>query len=250
MILTCFPKNSVWLSLTTAPALLLKKFKTPSLFDYLFVLLLWLPIEFGLLNDLDLPPGSGFLSPMNLMALSILIFAYLVIRQFDIGYSFRLKGEDIRIVILDFLLFFLIAVIIGMITGFLHISERIPDFGNIFARFAAIFFFIAIPEELLFRGVIYRLLLKQFHGKPYAVGKALVISSLIFGLAHGNNAVPPFLNISFGALGVWHVPWVYILLAAIAGVFYGLVFIRTKKIIAAAVLHLLVDWTWFVFFNG
>jgi membrane protease YdiL (CAAX protease family) len=107
-----------------------------------------------------------------------------------------------------------------------------------------------LPEELLFRGVVYKLLVKQFQGKKWAVGNAMIVSSLIFGLTRGNSATPPYWDLSFGNFGIWHFPWAYVLLSSVAGYFYALVFIRTQKITAAAILHLLVDWTWLIFFHG
>ena len=191
---------------------------------------------------------------MNRFLISIpallLIFSYLVVREFDIGFAFHLKGDDLRTVVLNFLLYFFTAIIIGMILGFLHISDRVPSLGQMISRFIIIFFFIAIPQELLFRGVIYRLLLRQFKGRRYAQGKALAISSLLFGLALGGTPSSPFIAIHLGALAVWQAPWAAMLLASIAGAFYGFVFIRTKNIIAAAALHVLVVWSWLIFFSG
>ena len=77
---------------------------------------------------------------------------------------------------------------------------------------------------------------------------ALLISSIIFGLAHVNNSNPPFILMHlFGT--DWSIPWAYVILATIAGGFYGLAYIRTGSILAPAILHAMVDGWWAYFFN-
>lgn len=247
---TGFAISGLWLAVVLAILFFMKQKSAPHALDYLLVLLLWLPSEFGLLQSLSIPPVSGLAHPLSMIAIFILAVFYIVIRQFDIGFTYRLKANDYRIIVLNFLLFFMIAVIIGSLTGLIHVSDRLPDFSEIVIRFAVIYFLIALPEELLFRGVIYKLLIKQLQGKKWAVGKAMIFSSVLFGLAHSFSANSPYWNIFLGSIGVWHFPWAYVLLSSVAGYFYVLVFIRTQKITAAALLHLLVEWTWFVFFNG
>ena len=242
--------GALWLILAIGFIFLLQRRQAPSVFDFLYVIILWLPFEFSLTGGISVPAGAGVVQPFAIVSLLLLIFAYLVVRGFQVGFSFHLKGDHARIVVLNFLLFFFSAIIIGMVTGALFISDRMPSVWQMVSQFVFIFFFIAIPEELLFRGVLYRLLAAQFKGRRYAVGKALVVSSVAFGLAQANNPAPPFIAIHLGALGTWQAPWALMLLATIAGAFYGLVFIRTKNIIAAAVMHLLVNWSWLIFFNG
>jgi len=242
--------GGVWLVISTIMLFFLRRREAPAIIDYVYVIVLCVPIEFSLIGGMAVPPGAAIVQPFSVISLLLLIFSYLVVREFEVGFSFHLKGDDFRIVVLDFLLFFFIAVIVGMLTGVLSVSDRLPSLGQMVSQLVFIFFFIAIPEELLFRGVIYRLLVAQFKGRPYAVGKALAVSSILFGLANGGNSSPPFIAIHLGVLGTWQAPWAFMLLATIAGAFYGLVFIRTKNIIAAAAIHLLVDWSWFVFFSG
>ncbi|MBN1560647.1 CPBP family intramembrane metalloprotease [candidate division KSB1 bacterium] len=239
--------SGTWLGILAFLVLLLPQRQAPHALDYLLVLLIWLPIEIGLLHGVSIPPARGLVNPLELVGLVVLIYAYLVVRTFEVGFSYRLSGEDYRVVILDFIVFFLIAIIVGMLTGFLSIARHMPSFTDLLIRLAAIFFFIALPEELLFRGVIYKLLEKQFKGK-HRVRTAMIVSSVIFGLAHSNNRVAPFLTIEIGGRA-WDIPWVYVLLATVAGFFYCFVFIRTKKITAAAAIHLLVDWAWYAFFD-
>ena len=111
-----------------------------------------------------------------------------------------------------------------------------------------IFFFTGIPEEFIFRGILYNLLARTIQGK-HAQWIALASSSVIFGLAHLNNHTPPQVEVHL--LGFQYmVPWAYLILATIAGWFYGLAYIRTGSILAAALLHAMVDGWWRYFFGG
>ena len=242
--------SAVWFIIALLMIVLSGSKTFPSLFDYLFILLAWLPVQFAVFANVTLPAVQPFVQPFAIISVLFLLFAYPVLRQFNIGYSFNLKWDDYRIVVLNLLLYFFIAIIISVLGGFLTITDRMPSLGQTTLQLIRIFYLIAIPEELLFRGVIYRTLVKHFEGRSYAVGKALVISSVVFGLSRAFHPIAPTININFGSLGVWQMPLANMLLTTVAGFFYGLVFIRTKKIFAAAVIHLLVEWIWLVFFNG
>ena len=65
----------------------------------------------------------------------------------------------------------------------------------------------------------------------------LVAASLVFGAAHLDNGP--------------HAPdWRYGVLASLAGLAYGWVYLRTRRILAPAIAHTLVDVTWSLFFKG
>ena len=91
--------------------------------------------------------------------------------------------------------------------------------------------FIAVPEELLFRGIIQNLLEKEI-GRP---GLALGVAAVIFGAAHLNNGPSP--------------DWRYFLLATLAGMVYGRAYARTRNLMAPALVHTLVDVAWRGFFR-
>ncbi len=77
---------------------------------------------------------------------------------------------------------------------------------------------------------------------------ALVVASVIFGLSHLDNPNPPFLPVTLWGRH-YAVPWLYVVLATIAGIFYGLAYRRTGKITASALVHCLVDTWWALFFR-
>jgi len=222
-----------------------------TIWDALLILFLWLPVEFGFVPELGIPQAQSVVSLYLLIGLNILLYIYLIVRQLpDTGYTFRLKDHEWRTAIMNFLILLVIVIVIGLLTQFITFSRYMPSFGEMIQKLLFICFFVALPEEILFRGVILNLIEKRLSGLKNAAVTAVVISSVIYGLAHGNNANSPFFDISLGSLGVWQVPWAFIILTTIAGFFYGLTYIKTRKIFAAAIVHLLINWVWFVLFSG
>jgi membrane protease YdiL (CAAX protease family) len=219
--------------------------------DVVLILFLWFPIEFSWTPNLDLPPVHSLANAYKLIGLTLIIYFYVVVRNLpDVGFTYQLTKNDLWIGIKKFLLFMPFALLIGFPTNFVELSTQLPEFDVMIPSLLGIAFFIALPEEILFRGVIHNLIEKRLSNKKHGLFIALTISSIIFGLAHGNNHNPPFIDINLGKLGIWQAPWVYILLATIAGFFYGWAYIKTRKVSVAAITHLLVDWFWSNFFSG
>jgi uncharacterized protein len=94
------------------------------------------------------------------------------------------------------------------------------------ASFIAIFLTIAVPEELLFRGLIQNFLQKTWQ-RAFV---ALVVTSIVFGLAHLNNGPSP--------------DWRYAVLASIAGFFYGRAYLQSGGLMAPALVHASIDAVW------
>ncbi len=61
--------------------------------------------------------------------------------------------------------------------------------------------------------------------------RALPITSLLFGLAHFNKRAAYF-------------NWRYVILAALAGVFYGRAWLAQRRLPASAITHATVDTIW------
>ena len=197
------------------------------------VLFIWYTVEFGAAPDVGLPVGASLIGYLKLAL--IVLFLYVVTlsqRLPEVGFTFLLNRRDWREVLINFVLFGVIAIPIGLITGFIKPSTVLPSLLEIVGRGVFIFLFIALPEEILFRGVIHRYLERVLRWSPLAT---LILSSVIFGASHLNN--PP--NVGY-----------YFILATIAGFFYGRTFVRTGKVVPAALVHLAVDWMWSVFFAG
>ena len=187
-------------------------------------IILWLPIEFDLLPQLRLPPSDG-LRAAPFAALAAGLYLFLVACPLDrIGYTFQLSRRDFRVAVIATVAFAIIGVPIGLATGFLEWNPR-PDAVRLAVAPFAIYLATGVPEEFLFRGLIQNALER-------VIGRAaLPLASIIFGLAHLPDPR-------------------YVLLATLAGLAYGWVYMATRRITASAVTHALVDWIWVVLLRG
>jgi len=221
-----------------------------TLWNALVILLIWLPVEFSLVPKISVPVVAG-VDYFKLSAIVEGLYLFIVFKPVDgFGFNFLWTKEDLKKVVYYFGIFILFfAIPIGMPFHFIRQTPHLKPWYEWIVQYIAIFLFTGIPEEILFRGMIHNFLQKTIRGKN-GLWIALAISSVIFGLAHGDNHAAPFFDISFGPLGVWHLPWVYVILAAIAGWYYGLTYIRTGKVTAGALVHAFVDTWWSIFFNG
>jgi len=187
-------------------------------------IVLWLPIEFNLLPQLRLPPPDG-LRAAPFAALATGLYLFLVACPLDrIGYTFRLSRRDVGIALIATAAFAVVGLPIGLLTGFLEWNPR-PDALRLAVATIAIYLATGVPEEFLFRGLIQNTLER-------AIGRAaLPIASVVFGLAHLPDVR-------------------YVLLATLAGLAYGWVYLATRRITASAVTHALVDWIWVLLLRG
>jgi uncharacterized protein len=92
------------------------------------------------------------------------------------------------------------------------------------------FLLVAIPEEIFFRGVLQNLLETRLGQRS-----ALLLASLLFGLGHFNK----------GAAFNWR----YVLLATIAGIFYGRAWRAQRHLLASIITHTAVDVAWSLWFR-
>ena len=127
----------------------------------------------------------------SLALLGTTIFAFAVLYSFYkwINDDFRLAKDKAgmkRGVLITFLTFAPVYVLADIITYFGHITDADLQFeysSNLFPIFVICFVVVSpIMEELLFQGIIQGGLLKKLN--PYV---AIIITSGLFSLAHGNN---------------------------------------------------------------
>lgn len=171
------------------------------------------------------PPGLAALGKIALLDAGI--YGFLAVRQLDgVGFDLRLKRHDLRAGLREFLFYALIALPLGLGLGFLHAHAVWPNPLRAIAGFVFTFVFIAIPEELFFRGWLQNLLERRLGRMG-----ALLLTAAIFGLAHWNKRTTSF-------------NWRYVLMAALAGVFYGRAWRDRRRVGASAVTHTTVDTLW------
>ncbi len=171
------------------------------------------------------PPHLAVFSKMLLLDAGI--YGFLMIRQLDgVGFDLRLRLRDAGIGLRELLIYTPIALALGLSLGFLHIHPGWPRLTQLLSAFVFTFFFIAVPEELFFRGWLQNLLERRMGRYP-----ALFFTAALFGLSHFNKRVA-------------HFNWRYVLLAALAGIFYGRAWRQERRVGASALTHASVDTIW------
>ena len=155
------------------------------------------------------------------------IYGFALVRKLNgTGFDLRLRMRDVGIGLREVVFYTPIALALGLSLGFLHLHAAWPSPGSIAGAWVFTFFFIAVPEELFFRGWLQNLLDRRMGRYP-----ALMLTSVLFGLAHFNKRAV-------------HFNWRYVLLAAVAGFFYGRAWRRDRRVGASAVTHASVDAIW------
>ena len=176
-------------------------------------------------------PYAGISGLSKLVLVDLALYGYLVIRQLDgIGYDLRPKVSDVAIGMREFVFFAPIAIVLGLSLQFLHWHRAMPRLGLAIGAWAFTFLFIAIPEELFFRGLVQNLL-----ERAWGMRASLGVTSILFGLSHFNKR----LGTLSGGFN-----WRYVLLATIAGVFYGRAWLARRRLMASAITHTSIDVTW------
>jgi len=154
------------------------------------------------------------------------IYAFLAMRELDgVGFNLRLRRHDFAIGLREFVFYAPIAIPLGLTLGFLHLHAHWPPLAAA-DTFLFTFFFIAVPEELFFRGWMQNLLERRIGRYP-----ALLLAAILFGLSHWNKR-----TVSFN--------WRYVLLAALSGIFYGRAWRQERRVGASAITHATVDTAW------
>jgi len=190
----------------------------------------WYAVEFDRLPALPLLRGGP--SYFHLAAIPLFLWLMLLSGRFpDLGLTFRWTGRDLLAILVHLAGFAAFALPFGWLTGFLTPASTHPGLPEALLRLLAIYLFIALPEEILFRGALHVHLQRALGWPPL---RTLLLSSLLFGLAHLNN--PPKVEL-------------YAVLATVAGFFYGRTYLQTGKVTTAAMVHALVDWVWGLLFS-
>ncbi len=154
----------------------------------------------------------------------------LVKRRFPgLGFGFVPSLREMRIGALNFLLFIPLGGALGVALHLFNYVGRSLWQGPLV--FVGYFLVVALGEEFAFRGIL-QPSLERATGRPQL---ALVITSVCFGIAHlwfrGNFGFPN---------------WRMMIVAGVAGWFYGRAFRQANSIRAAMVAHSLVVTVWLV----
>jgi uncharacterized protein len=179
----------------------------------------------------DLWPAPAPGAFPKLFLADIALYCFLIGRRIEgMGYSLIPTRSAFLIGFREWLFYFPIAVLLGEGTGFIHFHRIIPHLSSFFAAILITSLLIALPEELFFRGILQNLLETRL-GR----NSALIAASILFGLSH----------FSHGSAFNWR----YVLLASVAGIFYGRAWRANRHIFAAVVTHTAVDVVWSLWFR-
>jgi uncharacterized protein len=176
------------------------------------------------------PPLEHTLS--ILMAVSTAVAGYILLRGLEgVGYRAEWRRGFGFQFASNFVLFAIIAIPLGLKIGFLTFDPTIARVRSIPVAGVGILFFTAWPEEFFFRGIVQNCLARTFKNQ----WAGLALAAVIFGFSHILHSPAP--------------NWRYVLLATIAGVFYGRVWMKTGSIFPGVLVHALVDLSWHILFR-
>ena len=129
------------------------------------------------------------------------IYGFIALRQLEgTGFDLRLRLRDAAIGLRELAWYTPHCAGAGPGPGFSASARGWPGLMPIAGAWLFTFFFIAVPEELFFRGWLQNLLERRM-GRA----AALFLTAILFGLAHFNKRAA-------------HFNWRYVLLAAVAGI--------------------------------
>jgi membrane protease YdiL (CAAX protease family) len=196
--------------------------------DWLILLVLGLAVD---LRWFDRSWPDGWRALNELLLVDAGLYGFLAIRQLSgTGFDFHLKWSDWKTGLRELVFFTPIVLALGLALGFIHPHRNLPGIGSALLRWAGIFFFTAVPEELFFRAWVQNQLERRVGRRA-----ALLIASVLFGLSHFNKRSA-------------HFNWRYVVLATIAGVFYGRAWREKRRVPASTITHASVDWVWGLWF--
>ena len=154
------------------------------------------------------------------IALPLVVFS----RCLDIkkvGFDFDIRSKDLWYFIVGISTIFFVHCMVRMSVG----AFQIPSFSFFkwIYKIAYVTFIIALPEELLMRGIGIPVLEEKFSHSSNKTMIAIMVISILEALLHYR------LNI-FAMIFI-----------ALSGLMYGYLFVKTRKLIAPVLTHVLVD---------
>lgn len=171
----------------------------------------------------------------QLMWIRLGLMAVLSIRGMgDIRFSFVPAGHEWLVGARFYAYFLPVAVALAYLLDFVHYHPQQLDWWKflllLIGTFFAFLWVVALAEEFFFRAFLQVLLAKSLHNE----WAGLIIASALFGTAH----------LWFRSFPNWR----FAIVGGVAGVFYGLAFLKARSIRASMVTHALVVTTWRMFF--
>lgn len=213
----------IYTMLPAACAFLIRATKPPVWADFAIILLLWLPLEFSI-GERWTPKGAQGLLHMAAYGVSVTLglVIFLLFRRLDgMKYNLPRSWRDPANLGIGFAIAAAVLIPVGRATGFLSAGHWPRRWSSLGLEYLVILAATALPEEILFRGLIQNSLMQRLGART----PALLLAALIFGCAHLDNGPGPGPN------------WRYMIVATIAGLIYGKVFEKSSSIFASACMR-------------
>ena len=201
--------------------------------DLLVIAGMWVAIKFGPSRTIWPYPGGRLSYILTiLLAVNSAIAGFLLLRKIKgTGYTIGWGSGWALSILASFVAFACIAIPLGIKMHFLAFEVQWQHWKTEPALALGILFFTAWPEELLFRGLLQNCLERVAKSDLFG----WIAASVLFGFSHITNGGFP--------------NWRYVILASIAGFFYGWTWRRTGSIFASALVHAGVDVFWHFLFR-
>jgi membrane protease YdiL (CAAX protease family) len=201
--------------------------------DFLTIAGIWVAVKFSLAHWLWPYPGGRLAYVLTvLLCVNIALASFLLLRRMNgIGYSIGWGRRWGFFVLASLIVFACIAIPLGRAIHFIEFAPYWSEWRSLPLLSLGIFFFTAWPEEFLFRGLLQNMLARASNSEFAGWWTA----SILFGFSHITNMGFP--------------NWRYVLLASIAGFFYGWTWRKTGSIFASALVHAGVDVLWHLLFR-
>jgi len=201
--------------------------------DYLTLGGIWVTVKFSASYWLWPYPSHRLAYVFTvLLCVNVALAALVLIRKVPgVGYNIGWGSRWSFFILASFLAFGAIAIPLGTAMHFIQFAPQWQAWRALPFVSLSILFFTAWPEEFLFRGLLQNLLSRSSKSEWAGWWTA----SVLFGFSHITNLGFP--------------NWRYVILATIAGGFYGWTWRRTNSIFASALVHAAVDVTWHFLFR-
>jgi len=171
----------------------------------------------------------------KLLVVDAALYGFVAVRRLHgTGFDFHFRWSDWKTGLRELAFLTPVVLGLGMAMGFLHPHDSALRWFWMIPKWIYIFVFVALPEELYFRAWVQNLLERRV-GRRAALG----ITAVLFGLSHFNK--------HFSKSSA-HFNWRYVLLASVAGIFYGRAWRQRRRVPASAITHASVDAIWSFWF--
>jgi membrane protease YdiL (CAAX protease family) len=210
--------------------------------DYFTLTGVWVAVKFSSWHLTKVPPAHWLWPYPNerlayvfsvLLSVNVALATFMLARRLTgVGYNIGWGRRWGVYVLGSFVAFAAVAIPLGTVIHFVQFAPRWTEWKSQPLLALAILCFTAWPEEFLFRGLLQNMLARSTQSDLAGWWTA----SVLFGFSHITNMGFP--------------NWRYVILASIAGLFYGWTWRKTGSIFASAIVHALVDATWHFLFRS